>query len=62
MSTKSKAQLIKEARVLAVKVNTARAEDRVPESDHTVRLVEILDILEDMTRPVFSEYARSEGT
>ena len=38
-------KLIKEAAVLAEKINIARFEGSVPEAEDTVRLTEILDIL-----------------
>ena len=38
-------KVIKEAAILAEKINIARFEGRVPEAEDTIRLTEILDIL-----------------
>ena len=49
----NKLDLIKEAALLAEKINIARFEERLPTADDTVRLTEILDIL-DMAAVVIS--------
>jgi len=41
-------ELLREAGVLAVKINLARFQETVPEDDHTIRLCTILDTLLDM--------------
>jgi hypothetical protein len=37
--------LLREAGILAEKINLARFQENVPEDDHTIRLCTILDIL-----------------
>jgi len=56
-------QLIKEARALATEINTARQEGRIPTAAVTARLVEVSKLIKTLgkQKPVFSEYAASEG-
>ena len=53
----------KEARRIAEEINLARLAGDVPSDELTVRLCEVLDIIDSARKelPVFSEYARSEG-
>jgi hypothetical protein len=56
-------QLIKEARALWTEINTDRQEGRIPSAEATARLVEVSELIKILgkQKPVFSEYATSEG-